>query len=249
MKPGSAPTEGEEPERPENCERCKGSGVELRQGNGEWISDPCPDCDGTGGKQPATPEPEVDLAQADVDNETPDAALLKAEPEGDHWPEATIKIAPGYSPALRLHGNFDHLRGHRRYIPAPSIPLGPAGRREQAVNDLLELAKLADDDQMRDELENLASRFSLPPRPSIPLGDREKLLWVAPDRDEERLRELERLKVRPSVPLEQGSGEDEDHWPPKLRVRKRPSGEIVLIPISWVHEGSKLYTPEEGDDA
>jgi hypothetical protein len=33
-----------------DCERCKGSGVELRQGCGEWISDPCPDCQPEQGK-------------------------------------------------------------------------------------------------------------------------------------------------------------------------------------------------------
>lgn len=33
---------------PTDCERCKGSGVELRQGCGEWVSDPCPACEGTG---------------------------------------------------------------------------------------------------------------------------------------------------------------------------------------------------------
>jgi hypothetical protein len=40
------------PTQVEDCERCKGSGVELRQGCGEWISDPCPDCNGTGKRQP-----------------------------------------------------------------------------------------------------------------------------------------------------------------------------------------------------
>jgi hypothetical protein len=38
-----------------------------------------------------------------------------------------------------------------------------AARRERAVNDLLEIATLADDDVMRAELEGLASRFSYSP--------------------------------------------------------------------------------------
>jgi hypothetical protein len=41
-----------------------------------------------------------------------------------------------------------------------------AGRRERAVDELLEIAKLAHDDAMREELEQLASRLSLPPSSS-----------------------------------------------------------------------------------
>jgi hypothetical protein len=38
-----------------------------------------------------------------------------------------------------------------------------ATRRSQAVDQLLDIAKIAHDDSMRDELEDLASRISLPP--------------------------------------------------------------------------------------
>jgi hypothetical protein len=40
----------------QDCERCKGGGVELRQGCGEWISDVCPNCNGTGKQPPAEPQ-------------------------------------------------------------------------------------------------------------------------------------------------------------------------------------------------
>lgn len=32
----------------EDCPTCKGSGAELRQGFGEWLSGACPNCDGEG---------------------------------------------------------------------------------------------------------------------------------------------------------------------------------------------------------
>ncbi len=52
----------------------------------------------------------------------------------------------------------------------------PVERRERAVAELLDLAKVADDEWMRDDLERLASRFSLPPssQPPAPLSDQEK---------------------------------------------------------------------------
>ena len=48
-------------------------------------------------------------------------------------------------------------------VEASEVAASPIPRRERAVNELLELAKLADNEVMKGELEGLASRFSLPP--------------------------------------------------------------------------------------
>jgi hypothetical protein len=45
----------------QDCETCKGSGTDLYQGPGEWLSDVCPDCNGTGKQPPA--EPQGDLVE------------------------------------------------------------------------------------------------------------------------------------------------------------------------------------------
>ena len=44
------------PETQETCERCKGSGTELYQGCGEWLSEECPSCGGSGFASPSHPE-------------------------------------------------------------------------------------------------------------------------------------------------------------------------------------------------
>ena len=73
-------------------------------------------------------------------------------PEDEDWPAALRLIDAGKAAAASTQQ------------AVPSTPVDdPATQRERAVNELLDLAKLADDDQMRDQLESLASRFSLPP--------------------------------------------------------------------------------------
>lgn len=76
-----------------DCERCKGSGVELRQGPGEWIDDPCSACDGTGHKQPQHQEPQCGgsaTAPSEVTEEEVEAAARapfdKAGSE-EYWDE------------------------------------------------------------------------------------------------------------------------------------------------------------------
>jgi len=70
---------------------------------------------------------------------------------------------PPHIASARDLADHEGILAKVRDAVAPTSESKGATRREQAVNELLNLAKLADDEQMRDQLESLASRFSLPP--------------------------------------------------------------------------------------
>lgn len=93
----------------------------------------------------------------------------------DAFPTYALGKSHGLNIALNRLSTLDRRleSDHPRQRPQEA----PADKRERAVNELLEIAKLADDDAMRDQLEALASRFSYPPRATElqedPAGKRE----------------------------------------------------------------------------
>ncbi len=75
----------------DDCERCKGSGIELRQGYGEWLSEPCPECNGTGHEQPEGGD-EEDWPRLPIARDS-DGALEELAEEFD----CEANYAPGYT--------------------------------------------------------------------------------------------------------------------------------------------------------
>jgi hypothetical protein len=88
------------------------------------------------------------------------------------------RAAEAFSAVAQTHASLaiaEELQGVRRVltamhqgapidaVEAQEAAASPIPRRERAVNELFELAKLADNEVMKGELEGLASRFSLPP--------------------------------------------------------------------------------------
>jgi len=111
------------------------------------------------------------LGEVEGQRERANEALDEAEHRAAAWRRSTEKAE---AEQKRLEESVIYWRNAAAPLPPQqdSEVAGedPALRRERAVDELLELAKLADTEQMREDLERLASHFSFPPKvdPEIP---------------------------------------------------------------------------------
>lgn len=228
--PAPSQVEGDE------CERCKGSGVELRQGCGEWISDPCPDCNGTGKRQPEGGE-------------------------GEDWPEVWMRLVePGKTvhcdPACAAQPDV------RRYLPAASQDSSALNDIRAAVDakeeercDALGRASKAEAERDRVRKNNAinnerAERYENALEEATALAEKAANLGIARtlQRDEawnaleELAQELEQRTAQPEAELKGNVLTEVGEWGAKAEVKaNREAASLVR------EKAAKLKGEPDGD--